>query len=47
MSARAHLSQIGVNSLTSHDAVAKALVKFKTHHDTLLAQVIKYANIII
>lgn len=40
MSAWAHLSDVGVDSLTSHDAVAKFLVKIKKRHDSLLAQVI-------
>lgn len=39
VSAWAHLCQIGVESLTSHEAVAKVLVKIKTRHDTLSAQV--------
>ena len=39
VSAWAHLSDVGVDSLTSHDAVAKFLVKIKKRHDSLLAQV--------
>eukprot|EP00903_Cladosiphon_okamuranus_P011700 g11004.t2 len=39
VSAWAHLSDVGVDTLTSHDAVAKFLVKIKTRHDSLLAQV--------
>ena len=38
VSAWAHLSDVGVDSLTSHDAVAKFLVKIKKRHDSLLAQ---------
>lgn len=39
VSAWAHLSDVGVDSLTSHDAVAKFLMKIKKRHDSLLAQV--------
>lgn len=39
VSAWAHLSELGVDQLTSHDAVAKALVKMKKRHDDLTAQV--------
>lgn len=39
VSAWAHLSDVGVDTLTSHDAVAKFLLKIKKRHDSLLAQV--------
>lgn len=39
VSAWAHLSDVGVDTLNSHDAVAKFLLKIKKRHDSLLAQV--------
>ncbi|CBJ28915.1 conserved unknown protein [Ectocarpus siliculosus] len=39
VSAWAHLSDVGLDTLTSHDAVAKFLLKIKKRHDCLLAQV--------
>lgn len=39
VSAWAHLTEVGVDTLTSHDAVAKFLMKIKNRHDVLLAQV--------
>ncbi|CAM9459566.1 unnamed protein product [Ectocarpus fasciculatus] len=39
VSAWAHLSDVGLDTLTSHDAVAKFLLKIKKRHDSLLAQV--------
>lgn len=40
VAAWAHLSELGVDQLTSHEAVAKALVKMKKRQDNLAAQVV-------
>ncbi|CAN0442653.1 unnamed protein product, partial [Ectocarpus sp. 12 AP-2014] len=39
VSAWANLSDVGLDTLTSHDAVAKFLLKIKKRYDCLLAQV--------
>lgn len=39
VSAWRRLTEVGIDTLTSHEAVAKALVKIKKRYDALAAQV--------